>query len=143
MKKIMLLLVLASSCALAKEAPKAKQGIRKPASIECPVAFPSENYVDDVEKAINATTSCENAKEMAEACGMGSSIDRDITIVAERKCNLDFYSRLSKSEVSIFEGLQNKCNDKYKNSQGTMYISFTAFCRLNVAALFSSLYTAP
>ena len=71
----------------------------------------------------------------------GASGDGAITPVAERKCGLDFWNKLTASDKKIYNGLQAKCDAKYKDMQGTMYISAAAFCRLRVARLFSDLYS--
>lgn len=108
---------------------------------DCPVQFGDETYIDKVGAAIKATDSCEAGAAVAEACSLGASGDTAIAVVAERKCGLDFWKKLTRADLQIYKGLQAKCDHKYKNMQGTMYISFAAFCRLNVARLYSELYT--
>lgn len=110
-------------------------------ALDCPVSFPSENYADLVGKKIKKSESCYEGAEIAKACGMGSSIDISITAAAERKCGLDFWKKLTKSDLATYNGLQAKCSKKYDSRQGTMYQSFNAFCRLQVAELYSELYT--
>ncbi len=97
--------------------------------------------MDKVSAAIRATTSCQNAAELATACAMGASGDVTLASAAEHKCGLDFWNKLSAQEKKIYNHIQSKYNDKYKNKDGTMYISFNAFCRLDVAKLYSELYT--
>lgn len=110
-------------------------------AVDCPVQIGNENYLDKVGSAIKATKSCEEGAAVAEACALGASGDSQIALVAERKCGLDFWTKLSNADKQTYNGLQSKCDNKYKNMQGTMYISFNAFCRLQVARLYSELYT--
>lgn len=109
---------------------------------DCPVKFGDDNYMDNVIKAVKATSSCEEGAQLMEACGLGASGDSYMVPAAERKCGLDFWKKLSASEKKTYNALQAKCDQKYANMQGTMYISFNAFCRLNVARLYSELYTS-
>ena len=108
---------------------------------DCPVKYDEEGYVDKVATAIHATSSCIQASELAEACSLGASGDLFIAVAAERKCGLDFWNKLSNKDKEIYNQLQAKCNKKYENKDGSMYISFKAFCRLEVAKLYSDLYT--
>jgi hypothetical protein len=108
---------------------------------DCPVQFGDDNYLDKVGAAIQATKTCEEGAAMAESCALGASGDAYIAPIAERKCGLDFWTKLSSADRQTYNGLQTKCANKYKNMQGTMYISFNAFCHLQVARLYSELYT--
>jgi len=111
-------------------------------ALECPVQF-GTNYIEEVGKAIRATETCEQGAELAKVCAMGSSGDTHIAVTAERKCGLDFWRKLPRNERAIYNGLQERCNKKYAKSEGTLYISAAAFCRLRVAELYSALYTPP
>lgn len=108
---------------------------------ECPVPFGTENYLDKVADAITATKGCEQGVAVAEACELTDSGDQVIAGAARGKCENDFLSKLSSADQQTYIGLMTKCHDKYQDMQGTMYISFEAFCRLNVARLYSELYT--
>ncbi len=146
MKKSMILTILfmANSFVFAKtkSVTETKQGFRKPASVECPAQFGIEDYQEKVDKAISSSSSCYEAKAFAESCAMGSSIDLQIGHSAEKKCANDFLRKLSKVDKDIYQKLLKKCDEKYEKMQGTMYMSASAFCRLDVAALFSNLYTS-
>lgn len=110
-------------------------------AIDCPVKYADPAYLDKVSAAIRATSSCDKASEIAEACALGASGDAFTVPVAERKCGLDFWKKLSSQDKKVYNQLQAKCDEKYKGQDGTMYISFQAFCRLSVAKLYSELYT--
>jgi len=110
-------------------------------AVDCPAQIGDDNYIDKVAAAIKATDSCEGGSQMAEACSLGASGDAPITQVAQVKCEGDFMKKLTKADVQTYNNLQTKCESKYKNMQGTMYISMASFCRLQVARLYSELYT--
>lgn len=109
-------------------------------AMDCPVTEHGPDYIDKVNRAIKAAKGCEQGAEIAEACAFGASGDLGIASVAERKCGLDFWSKLSAAEKQVYNGLQAKCDAKYKGFDGTMHLSANAFCRLGVARLYSSLY---
>jgi hypothetical protein len=108
---------------------------------DCPVQFGVDNYLDRVASAIKSTTNCAQAVSVAEACALGASGDSFTVPFAERKCGLDFWKKLSPADKKIYGSLQAKCDHKYENMQGTLYISLNAFCRLRVAQLYSELYS--
>lgn len=108
---------------------------------ECPVNINVASYLDKVSAAIRATKSCDEGSTIAESCAMGSSGDTETAVVAERQCGLDFWKKLSKSDKKTYNDLQSKCDQKFKDKDGTMYMSANAFCRLNIAKLYSELYT--
>jgi hypothetical protein len=110
---------------------------------DCPVTFGDEMFLDKVATAIHAAKSCGEAGELAQACALGASGDVSTAVTAERKCGLDFWTKLTPEEKKHYNGLQAKCDAKYAGRDGTIYISAAAFCRLSVARLYSDLYTQP
>jgi len=112
-------------------------------ALDCPVQAVGPSYIDDVNRAIKTAKTCEDGAQIAEACAMVSSGDAAIAPTAERKCGLDFWKKLTAADKKIYDGLQAKCAAKYKGMDGTMWISASAFCRLNVARLYSELYSRP
>ena len=109
---------------------------------DCPIKFGDDDYLDKVGAAIKAAKDCEDGAAIAEACALGASGDTSIAPVAERKCGLDFWTRLTAQDKRVYSALQAKCDAKYGQMEGTMYISANAFCRLKVARLYSELYSA-
>ena len=107
----------------------------------CPFTYQSSELSDKIIEAIRSSQNCEKASELAESCSFGSSLDVDICEAAERKCGLNFWKKLSQDDKKIYNGLQRKCNIKYSKMVGTMYISMNAFCKLEIAKLYSQLYT--
>jgi hypothetical protein len=110
-------------------------------ALDCPAQFGNSDYLSKVSAAIKGSDNCESGSAIAEACALGASGDLETVPVAEQKCRLDFWKKLSKTDMQGYKNLQSKCDSKYKNQQGTMYLSANAFCYLQVARLYSELYT--
>lgn len=108
---------------------------------DCPVQFGNEDYLEKVGQAIDAAPSCWEASQVAESCALGASGDAYTVPVAIMKCEADFYSKLDPAERATYSSFNDKCDAKYAGMDGTMYISFNAFCHLSVSKLYSELYT--
>ena len=67
------------------------------------------------------------------ACQYGASGDTELRDVVEKKCEADFLDKADASKKHIYRRELGVCDRKYRNKSGTMYISFTAFCRAEVA----------
>ncbi len=96
---------------------------------------------DGVEKQIRASKSCYEAKSIAEQCGFGSSLDTQIAGAASEFCAKDF-KKITAADKKILASMKDLCTRAYSNQQGTMFISFDAFCRLNADSFMSGIYTA-
>lgn len=131
LKALALTLVLASGLALASTA---KAG-------ECPVEFGNADYMDTVIDKIEKSPSCYEGAELARDCALGAGGDYAIARTAETKCSADFDKKLTIADKRTYNSLMAKCAKKYAKMEGTMYVSMAAHCRLNVAALYSNLFT--
>jgi hypothetical protein len=83
--------------------------------------------------AINATPGCDRAMQLFEACEYGTSGDIHLGAAVEKKCEADFLERLKAQQKLTYQREMLACDRKYQNESGTMYRSFTAFCRAEVA----------
>jgi hypothetical protein len=92
---------------------------------------------DDVVAALNETPNCDAAMKMFKACEYGASGDTELGEVVEKKCEADFLSQLKTSQKRIYYRDMRSCDRKYRKRAGTMYISFTAFCRAEIAQRYS------
>ncbi|HXH43148.1 MAG TPA: hypothetical protein VNK51_04780 [Bradyrhizobium sp.] len=101
---------------------------------ECPAQSTS---MDDVIAVLNAAPSCGAAMKLFEACAYGASGDVQFGEVVEKKCEADFGSQLKPPQKLSYQGELQACDRKYRNKSGTMYLSFTAFCRAQVAQRYS------
>lgn len=76
--------------------------------------------------------SCYEAKEIAESCARGSSMDANTVSVAYGVCEKQLLEQSpSKGLTTLLDTMQNTCTKKYENKDGTMYISMNAFCHLS------------
>jgi hypothetical protein len=83
--------------------------------------------------AIGATSGCDKAMKLFKDCAYTASGDVLLGEAVEKKCEVDFLRRLSAVETRAYQGELKRCDEKYRGKQGTMYLSFTAFCRAEVS----------
>jgi hypothetical protein len=104
----------------------------KPAKVqkECPV---QESSLDAREEAIAKAPACKQALEIMEACAYGAGGDTGLGAAVVEKCEAGFLSKLSKAQRRTYDSEIKRCNNKYRNESGTMYRSFEAFCRAQLA----------
>jgi hypothetical protein len=101
---------------------------------ECPA---KSTMMDDVTVALDEAPSCDRAMKVFEACEYGTSGDIHFGAVVEKKCERDFLARLNEPQKKAYQREMRACDRKYQNQSGTMYRSFTAFCRAEVAQRYS------
>jgi len=104
------------------------------ATEECPA---KSTQMDDIIAALNAAKGCDAAMKVFQACEYGASGDVQFGAVVEKKCESDFLTRLKAPQKRAYQREIGVCDRKYRNQSGTMYISFTAFCRAEVAQHYS------
>jgi hypothetical protein len=93
--------------------------------------------LDETIDAINATPGCERAMKLFEAFEYGTSGEIHLGAAVEKKCEADFLKRLKAPQQLAYQREMRLCDRKYENEDGTMYRSFTAFCRAEVAQRYS------
>jgi len=93
--------------------------------------------LDEIVDAINATSGCEPAMKLFGDCEFGSSGDVRLGAAVEKKCEGDFRAGLTPPQKAAYQREMRVCDRKYRNESGTMYLSFTAFCRAEVAQRYS------
>jgi hypothetical protein len=101
---------------------------------DCPA---KSTMMDDVIAALNEAPDCDHAIKVFEACEYGTSGDIRLGAVVEKKCERDFLPRLNEPQKHTYQRELRACERKYRNKDGTMYRSFTAFCRAEVAQRYS------
>jgi hypothetical protein len=111
-------------------------------SIAAPPAFAAvcldkSMTIDEIVDAINKTPACERAMKLAQDCALGSGGDTQLGAAVEKKCESDFLSSLKPPQKAAYTREMSVCDRKYRNQSGTMYVSFTAFCRAEVAQRYS------
>ncbi len=90
------------------------------------------NQPDVFQTLIQKSESCFQAKGLAEACAYGSSVDVSTAGYANGVCANELAKqRPSKKLQATLNAMNDLCNRKYENEDGTMYRSMNAFCRLS------------
>ena len=109
-------------------------GTAQAAQMECPA---KSTQMDDIIASLNAAKGCDAAMKVFEACEYGASGDVQFGEVVEKKCEADFLGKADAAKKQAYKRELGVCDRKYRNQSGTMYISFTAFCRAEVAQRYS------
>ena len=93
--------------------------------------------LDEVVDTIGAQKGCESAMKVFQDCQLTASGDVQLGAAVEKKCEADFKPGLNTAQNQAYKREMHACDIKYRNKSGTMYISFTAFCRAEVAQRYS------
>ena len=75
--------------------------------------------------------------KLATDCQLGAGGDTQLGAAVEKKCEADFLGKANASKKQAYKRELGVCDRKYRNQSGTMYVSFTAFCRAEVARRYS------
>ncbi|WP_375306441.1 hypothetical protein WI560_00310 [Bradyrhizobium sp. A11] len=93
--------------------------------------------LDEVAAAISSQKSCASAMKVFRDCQLTASGDVELGAAVEQKCEADFKPGLSAAQAQAYKREMHACDVKYRNKSGTIYQSFTAFCRAEVAQRYS------
>lgn len=93
--------------------------------------------LDEVADTISAQKGCDSAMKVFRDCELTASGDVALGAAVEKKCEADFKPGLNAAETQAYKRAMRACGGKYRNKSGTMYLSFTAFCRAEVAQRYS------
>ncbi|TYO62548.1 hypothetical protein FXV83_32275 [Bradyrhizobium hipponense] len=93
--------------------------------------------LDEVVDTISAQKGCESAMKVFRDCELTASGDVQLGAAVEKKCETDFMPGLKAAQKQAYQREMRICDGKYRNQSGTMYLSFTAFCRAEVAQRYS------
>lgn len=110
---------------------------------DCPVETQVEGTLDAKEEAIRKAPSCKRAFEIMEACAYGASGDTGLGEALRERCEPEFLPKLNKAQRSTYAQEQKRCTTKYAMKSGTMYVSFSAFCRAESTVKYTAKYGAP
>lgn len=97
---------------------------------DCPA---KSTQMADIIEAIKASPGCDAAMKVFEACEYGASGDVQFGAAVEEKCEARFLARLKTAQKKAYQRKMLVCDRKSRNKSGTMYLSFTAVCRAEVA----------
>ncbi|OKO76600.1 hypothetical protein [Bradyrhizobium sp. AS23.2] len=93
--------------------------------------------LDEVADTISAQKDCKSAMKVFQDCELTASGDVKLGAAVEKKCEADFMPGLNTAQKRAYQREMRVCDRKYRNESGTMYLSFTAFCRAEVAQRYS------
>ena len=95
---------------------------------------PQQDFTHEArEEAVRKAPSCREALDVMEACAYVATGDVSLGEIVRKKCEAGFLTKLSKAQRQSYDRAIKRCDDKYKNESGTMYRSFSAFCRATLA----------
>ncbi|MBI5261506.1 MAG: hypothetical protein HY852_06775 [Bradyrhizobium sp.] len=109
-------------------------GAARATTSECPA---KTTATDEIVAILKDAPNCERAMKLLEACEYSASGDAQFGAVVEKKCEADFLDHLKAPRKLTYQRELRVCDRKYRNEEGTMYVSFTAFCRAEVAQRYS------
>ncbi|MCP4618374.1 MAG: hypothetical protein GY844_18310 [Bradyrhizobium sp.] len=92
---------------------------------------------DETIETISAQRGCNRAMKVFRDCAYTASGDVQLGDAVEKKCEADFMPGLKAAQKKAYQREMRVCDEKYRNESGTMYRSFTAFCRAEVAQRYS------
>jgi hypothetical protein len=93
--------------------------------------------LDEVVDTIGAQKDCESAMKLFQDCQLTASGDVQLGAAVEKKCEADFMPGLNTAQKQAYKREIRVCDQRYRNKSGTMYLSFAAFCRAEVAQRYS------
>jgi len=108
-----------------------------PARAECPSA---DFNPDAIRQAIATADSCPTALQLSRSCAYGSSFDQITAGLAGERCLAEI-EPLEPGDRAALDRLLDACTAKYASQEGTMFLPFAAFCRLEVIEGFHSALT--
>ena len=94
--------------------------------------------LDEVVDVIKAAPGCGGAMKIFTECSLGTSGDIRMGEAVENKCEGDFLGKLKAQQKQAYQREMTVCDRKYRNESGTMYRSFTAFCRAEISQRYSA-----
>jgi uncharacterized protein YecT (DUF1311 family) len=90
------------------------------------------------EEDLRATSSCEAAHKLHDACAWGSSGDVALSGAVIEKCEAVFLSRLTPAQKRNYQARQQRCSDKYAREDGSLAVAEAALCAEAIAVSFAS-----
>ncbi len=96
---------------------------------------------DKIELAISSSKSCHQASNYVFNCAFGSVADVYLVSEATKVC-LGQTDELNEETSKAKNVMVNQCVEKFKNSQGSLYRSLEAMCRLKVHVAYQAAYSS-
>lgn len=95
------------------------------------------------EALIRNAPTCDRAMELFGNCAAGGSGDISFGQIATEKCQADFLQKLSAGQRRSYERAIKRCNDGYKEGEGTLSRAIAAGCRATLAQSYARRFGKP
>jgi hypothetical protein len=92
---------------------------------------------EERETVIRMAPTCDKSMVAFGDCAFGASGDTGLGQIVTEKCQGNFLQKLSAGQKHSYERGIKRCNDEYAKMEGTMYIAMTAYCRAELARIYS------
>jgi uncharacterized protein len=99
---------------------------------------PDVDRFDATAKDLSDAKSCAAAVALMYKCAWGSSADAQLAPIAIGKCEKTFFDKLSERGKERYGQEMQLCAYEYARQEGTLYISFAALCKVDIAAGFAA-----
>lgn len=86
------------------------------------------------QQLIGEMPSCEKAAALAEDCAYGSQLDTSTAGIAWDVCLKEFNQSAQIQDEVLLTNMVTRCDERYQDEEGSLYLSATAYCRLNALA---------
>ena len=95
------------------------------------------------EQVLRQAPSCDKAKELFGDCAYGASGDISLGQIVTEKCEATFLQMLGAAQRRSYDHEMKRCDDQYKNKDGTMYRAMAAGCRADLAQSYAHKFGKP
>lgn len=98
------------------------------------------NQPEIFQELISKAANCYEAKELAQACAWGSSLDSTTAFNAYAVCEKDLAKfKAPKADTDLLKTMEERCQAHHDPNGGTMAISSTAYCHLSAISFIVNL----
>ena len=100
--------------------------------------FGTQEAADALEKSLQEQKTCKAAAQLMDQCWWGSSADSGFSSILVKKCEGEFFSKLSPAGMENYVTAMQLCAYEYARQEGTISISEAAMCQADVAEQFAA-----
>ena len=104
--------------------------IRPSAAEDCPI---KDLSFEAREKQLHDAPTCDRARELFGLCSYGANGDVPLGEIVTKRCEGDFLAKQNPAQRKTYNRAIKRCDDEYKNEDGSMYRAMAAGCRVDVA----------
>jgi len=100
--------------------------------------FGSEESANKLEASLHNAPSCKAAAKLFDECRWGSSADVSFGAIVAEKCKREYLNKLTPAQKKVHDERIELCNYQYEHQEGTLAISETTSCHIDVAVGFAT-----